>query len=65
MPRKPDWRSPSNYHYLENLDRAGLSWEFLRRNQEYRKDFVRILDATAREATAIARRWGLCFRLRP
>jgi hypothetical protein len=42
-----------------------MAWEFLRRNQKYRKDFVRILDATAREATAIAERWGLCFRLRP
>jgi hypothetical protein len=65
MPRKPDWRSPSNYHYLEKLDRAGWAWEFLRRNQEYRKDFVRILDSTAPEATAIAERWGLSFRLRP
>lgn len=65
MPRRPDWRSPSNYDYLEQLDRAELAWEFLRRNQEYRKDFVRILDATAREATAIAERWGLSFRLRP
>lgn len=65
MPRKPDWRSPSNYHYLEKLDRAEWAWEFLRRNREYRKDFVRILDSTAREATAIAERWGLSFRLRP
>ncbi len=65
MPRRPDWRSPSNYDYLEQLDRAGMAWEFLRRNREYRKDFVRILDATAREATAIAERWGLSFRLRP
>lgn len=65
MPRRPDWRSPSNYHYLEQLDRAEMAWEFLRRNQEYRKDFVRILDVTAREATAIAERWGLSFRLRP
>jgi hypothetical protein len=64
MPRRPDWRSPSDYEYLKQLDRAELAWEFLRRNHEYRKDFVRILDATAREATAIAKRWGLCFRLR-
>jgi hypothetical protein len=65
MPRRPDWRSPSNYDYLEQLDRAGMAWEFLRRNREYRKDFVRILDATVREAAAIAQRWGLSFRLRP
>lgn len=65
MPRRPDWRSPGDYQYLQQLDRAELAWEFLRRNQAYRKDFVRILDATAREAAAIAKRWGLCFRLRP
>ena len=65
MARRPDWRSPSNYDYLEQLDRAGMAWEFLRRNREYRKDFVRILDATVREAAAIAQRWGLSFRLRP
>jgi hypothetical protein len=64
MPRRPDWRSPSDYEYLRQLDRAELAWEFLRRNQEYRKDFVRILDVASREATAIAERWGLCFRLR-
>lgn len=65
MPRRSDWRTPRDYEYLEQLDRAELAWEFLRRNQEYRKDFVRILDSTAREATAIAERWGLSFRLRP
>lgn len=65
MPRRPDWRTPKDYEYLKQLDRAELAWEFLRRNQEYRKDFVRILDSTAREATAIAERWGLSFRLRP
>ena len=65
MPRRPDWRSPSDYEYLKQLDRAGLSWEFLRRNPEYQKDFARIVEATIRDAIALAERWGLCFRLRP
>lgn len=64
MPRRPDWRSPSDYEYLRQLDRAELAWEFLRRNPDYQKDFARIVDASSREAVAIAERWGLCFRLR-
>lgn len=65
MPRRPDWRSPSDYEYLKQLDRAELAWEFLRRNREYQKDFARIVEATNPDAVAIAKRWGLCFRLRP
>lgn len=65
MPRRPDWRSPSDYDYLKELDRAELAWEFLRRNPEYQKDFARIVDVTKRKATVVAERWGLCFRLRP
>jgi hypothetical protein len=64
MPRRPDWRSPSDYEYLRQLDRAELAWEFLRRNPDYQKDFARIVDATSRDAIAVAKRWGLCFRLR-
>lgn len=64
MPRRPDWRRPSDYDYLKQLDRAGLAWEFLRRNPRYRKEFVSILDVTSPEAMLIAERWGLCFRLR-
>ena len=65
MPRRPDWRSPSDYDYLKQLDRAELAWEFLRRNPDYRKDFARLVETTIREAITIAERWGLCFRLRP
>jgi hypothetical protein len=64
MPRRPDWRSPSDYGYLRQLDRAELAWEFLRRNPDYQKDFARIVEATSRDAIDIAERWGLCFRLR-
>lgn len=39
--QKPDgtlhanWRDPSNYEALLNLDRAGWAWEWLRRNPDY------------------------------
>lgn len=65
MPSRPDWRILSDYDYLNQLDRAGLAWEFLRRNPEYRKDFAKIIDVTSPDAMVIAERWGLCFRLRP
>jgi len=64
MPGRPDWRSPRDYEYLRQLDRAELAWEFLRRNPEYQKDFARIVEATSPDAVIIAERWGLCFRLR-
>ncbi len=64
MPRRLDWRSPSDYENLKQLDRAELAWEFLRRNPKYQKDFARIGEATSSDAIDIAERWGLCFRLR-
>ena len=60
MPTRPDWRLPNHYENLRPLDRAGMAWEFLRRNPKYKKDFSRAVEGS----DAIARRWGLCFRLR-
>lgn len=68
MPRTPDWRLSSTADALNQLDRAGLAWEFLRRNPGYRKDYRRIdHDAADADGTATAagERWGLCFRLQP
>ena len=66
-----DWRSPNAGDPLKELDRAGLAWEFLRRNPEYREDYRRALERIASgvitvEAamTEISRRWGLSFRPR-
>ena len=67
MPRRPDWRSPSDYEYLRQLDRAELAWEFLRRNPDYKKDFGRIDEKVKRtrpDMVAVGEPWGLCFRLR-
>lgn len=59
-----DWRSPSAYDYLQDLNRPGVAWEFLRRNQEYRADYS---DPNFRAALGAATdgpelRWGLRFR---
>ena len=57
---KEDWRSPAAYEYAKTLESAGLAWEFLRRNPEYRADYR----ATAEDddgADARAAVWGLRF----
>ena len=47
MPRTMDWRSQDAGDALKELDRAGLAWEFLRRNPEYREDYRRALERIA------------------
>ena len=71
MPRTTDWRSQEAVDALLKLDRAGLAWEFLRRNPDYREDFRQTLQRiasgeTSEEAamTEFSRRWGLSFRPR-
>ncbi|RST86558.1 hypothetical protein EJC49_09760 [Aquibium carbonis] len=63
-----DWRSPQFEERLGRLDRGGVSFEFLRRNREYRQDYADTLAGIASggsdKAEAIARlsrRWGLSF----
>lgn len=63
-----DWRSPQFENELSQLDRGGVSFEFLRRNQSYRRDYTAALmeiaagGATKAEAVArLSRRWGLAF----
>ena len=43
-----DWRSPQFEEHLGRLDRGGVSFEFLRRNREYRQDYA---DTLARVAS--------------
>ena len=71
MPRTTDWRSQDAVDALLQLDRAGLAWEFLRRNPDYREDFRVTLQRIAsgeisEEAamTGFSRRWGVSFRPR-
>lgn len=71
MPRTTDWRSQHAVEALLELDRAGLAWEFLRRNPEYREDFrqtwQRIASGEISEEAAMtefSRRWGVSFRPR-
>ncbi len=68
MPEKGAWRSESAYEYVDDLDPAGLAWEFLRRNSEYREDFERLVDhgeLSPSAAATLSDKWGLRFRLAP
>lgn len=63
-----DWRSPQFEEELSRLDRGGVTFEFLRRNRQYRQDYTTALTeiaaggTTRAEAIArLSRRWGLAF----
>ena len=61
----PDWRSPTDYAYLNDLDPAGFAWEFLRRNPDYRRNFRGGVDKPKREKQSTQQsmtHWGLRFR---
>lgn len=63
-----DWRSPQFEEELNRLDRGGVTFEFLRRNKQYRQDYATALreittgGTTSAEAIGrLSRRWGLAF----
>ena len=71
MPSSTDWRSPGYDDRFRMLDRARMTFQFLRRNRRYRAEYSRIrkhigrgtpvADATREEIARMARRWGLMF----
>ena len=63
MAPAPNWRSPDDYAYLNELTPPELAWEFLRRNPEYVRDYRKLLPLMGTEAPAAiaALRWGLPF----
>ena len=72
MGPQQDWRSPQFEEQLSRLDRGGVTFEFLRRNKQYRQDYATALTevaaggATRAEAIArLSRRWGLAFPVGP
>ena len=62
-----DWRSPAAYEHTKHIPAAGFAWEYLRRNDEYRRDCQTIAltaGAAARDLEEFAHRWGLRFSVR-
>ncbi|WP_431869570.1 transcriptional regulator domain-containing protein [Allosphingosinicella sp.] len=69
MPRTgiPDWRAERAYDELRGIDRHGLMWEWLRRDEAYVAWQVRASTATrgaGLAAPADPHQWGLHFRRR-
>jgi len=63
-----DWRSPTDYESLQNLDTVSLAWEFLRRNPDYRRDHREIVCTPCADTIRVEesmRQWGLCFPCQP
>lgn len=67
----PDWQNPDRYTAINEVDRAGLAWEFVRRDPQYR-DVVTageaISDVAPTGVTILPDEpppldaWGLSFR---
>ena len=55
-----DWRDPAPYDALRGIDRAGLMWEWLRRDPGYVAWYTCASTATRRVGDALP--WGLHFR---
>lgn len=67
MAEPQDWRSEQTERELNRLDRRGFAWEFLRRNPDYRRAFLRERikpsggSAASHLARSTAPQWGLHF----
>jgi len=64
MPTTPRRRARRAGNAPDTPGRAEFAAAFLQRNRQYRAERARLnRKATADERTALARRWGLSFRL--
>ena len=62
-----DWQSPAAYEHAKDIAAAGMAWEYLRRDDDYRRAFQRIKMLAAPKAggrKAFSERWGLRFPCR-
>ncbi|WP_432284703.1 DUF6499 domain-containing protein [Aminobacter sp. BA135] len=63
-----DWRSPAAYQYAKGIPAAGFAWEYLRRHDDYRREFQIIAGSSELDPErleAFGQRWGLRFSDRP
>lgn len=59
-----DWRSPAAYKFAKSIPAAGFAWEYLRRDDDYRREFEAITAVREPDPDwleAFAQRWGLRF----
>ena len=59
-----DWRSAAAYQHAIVIPASGFAWEYLRRDDDYHRDFDRLSRRKPPAATtleAFSQRWGLRF----
>lgn len=62
QPDTSQWRLRTSYDYLDQLPPEGLAWEFLRRNEDYQREFAaRKLNRKSMVSADDIERWGLQF----
>lgn len=62
-PSTPRWRSSSNYDYVDKLTAPDIGWEWLRRNEDYQRDYADLI-ASPSPIERVGKRWGLRFPCR-
>lgn len=66
MSALPDGTRAADYAGLRDVDRAGLMWEWLRRDPDYIAWYTRASTATCGAGSgAVPVQWGLLFRRGP
>ena len=63
-----DWRSAAAYQDAMAIPASGFAWEYLRRDDDYHRDFERVNRRKSPPATtleAFSQRWGLRFPAQP
>lgn len=59
-----NWRVPAAYQHANSIPAAGFAWEYLRRDDDYHRDFEklrRVKKPAPRSLAAFSKRWGLRF----
>ena len=62
-----DWRASTAYGHAKSIPAAGFAWEYLRRHEDYQRDFQtisRMTDPAVRRLERFSQRWGLRFPVR-
>ncbi|WP_369347437.1 transcriptional regulator domain-containing protein [Acetobacter okinawensis] len=62
-----DWQSPAAYEHAQDIAAAGMAWEYLRRDDDYRRAFQKMKTLPAPKpggSKAFSERWGLRFPCR-
>ena len=62
-----NWRFPAAYGHAKHVPAAGFAWEYLRRHEDYHRDFQtlsRVKEPDTAQLETFTQRWGLRFPMR-